>query len=47
MLTDDDWKDEKKEYIVLIIIFPTCYNLSFLDFFTRILIGQAKLLKGV
>jgi len=32
MLTDDDWKDEEKESIVLIILFPTCCNSLLPDF---------------
>jgi hypothetical protein len=32
MLTDDDWKDEEKEYTVLIILFPTYYYSFLLDF---------------
>jgi hypothetical protein len=47
MLTDDDWKDEEKESTVLIILFPTCCHSLLPDFFAKVLMGQAKLLKKV
>jgi hypothetical protein len=32
MLTDDDWKDEEKEFTALIILFPTRWNSLLPDF---------------
>jgi len=46
MLTDDDCKDEEKESTALIILFPTCCNSLLPDFSARVLMSQAKLLKG-